>query len=78
MKFEKNDDKCEDRKDEKTKMMVDDSGGGCLKLELTKCLMYLPNKWNSNNSRIFLNYQGEVQLVVLNNISASFLLLYFC
>ncbi|XP_062171985.1 zinc finger CCCH domain-containing protein 24 isoform X2 [Alnus glutinosa] len=36
----------------------DDNGGGCLDPGLSKCLVHLPRKWNSENLRNFLSEQG--------------------
>ncbi|XP_002530289.2 zinc finger CCCH domain-containing protein 24 isoform X1 [Ricinus communis] len=69
IKLEKNSDNC-DVKEEKeeimmTEMIGDDDGdgaggegGGCLDPELSKCLVHLPRKWNSDNFKNFLNEQG--------------------
>lgn len=63
LKLEDNGDKCEEGKEEEvmmTEMLVDDSEGGeggCLDPELSKCLVHLPRKWNSDNLRNFLSEQ---------------------
>ncbi|KAM4096113.1 hypothetical protein ACJW30_08G080500 [Castanea mollissima] len=45
-----------------TEALIDDDnnggGGGCLDPELSKCLVHLPRKWNSQNLTSFLGEQG--------------------
>ncbi|KAM4083739.1 hypothetical protein ACB094_08G079200 [Castanea mollissima] len=45
-----------------TEALIDDNnnggGGGCLDPELSKCLVHLPRKWNSQNLTSFLGEQG--------------------
>lgn len=36
-----------------------DNGGGCLDPGLSKCLVHLPRKWNSENLRNFLGEQAS-------------------
>ncbi|XP_057997523.1 zinc finger CCCH domain-containing protein 24 isoform X2 [Hevea brasiliensis] len=61
MKLDYNGDKCEKREEDEimmTEVLVDDGEGGCLDPELSKCLVHLPRKWNSDNLRNFLSEQG--------------------
>jgi hypothetical protein len=37
----------------------DDNGGGCLDPGLSKCLVHLPRKWNSENLRNFISEQAS-------------------
>lgn len=39
-----------------------DNGGGCLDPGLSKCLVHLPRKWNSENLRNFLGEEASVQI----------------
>ncbi|XP_020532585.1 zinc finger CCCH domain-containing protein 24 isoform X2 [Jatropha curcas] len=66
MKLEEKKDYIHEDKEEEimmTEMLVDNGEaeggeGGCLDPELSKCLVHLPRKWNSDNFRNFLNEQG--------------------